>query len=1081
MGKIEKTFWWLCFILAIYTTIGFKVVPDIIQEQIVKNLDENLTQKTTIEKVDFNPFTLNTKIHNFKLGEPSSPLVSFEMLNADIAFLRSIFEQHASIEEVQLKKLFINIVEEKDGSINLTKLVKPSENKDEEVPKDNSSSGIKFLVSKVLLENANINFTKDKENNPYKLNIKDLNYTLYDLGTYNDSLSSNDLNLKINENTNLSVTGAFRLEPFVMYGKAKISDLRIKELLDYQKDLFNFDIDSKSNINLDLDYNVNLKDTSDVKLSSTLFEINKINLLNNNNSIASLDKLNIGNFLFDLSNQKIDLKNSDINKLSINMIQDKNGLNFSNLVNSSTKTEEKEEIKDDSKPWIISLNDTKLNNSNFVFNDKVNSLQIETKNFNTKTNNININGSDISLDSLNLTNPKISFVSKKDNLQIETKNTNIKLSSLGIKDGLINIKSLNLLDDNIALNEKKSKLDIDITKLNLLLSSLNIDGSKITIDSSKLKTSNIGFQDLTSKLKINTSNSNIDINSLNINGSKIDIPTISLNAPSISLNDSVNKMDIAIKNTAVDLKSFSLNNSDILIKTIKLSKPDISFSDKTNNLSVKTKDLEVFINSLSQDKNGLSLGSIRVVEPNLEFLNTQDNTKILADNLDLSVTKLSNSTNGFKIERAALNKPVISVILPKKSTSKDDVKTVETNTKKEDNNSSKTKLDIGPLKIINATMTFEDKSLPIPFKTTITKLNGKVSEFKNNVSSSTKLEVDGIVDDYGTTKITGIVNPNSIKVLTDINMIFKNIAMKNFTPYSGKFIGRELDSGKLDLDLKYNIEKSNLDAKNNITITKLKLGNKVQSPDAVSLPLDLAIALIQDSNGVIDLNLPISGNVDDPQFSVAPIVFKAFVNLITKALTAPFSLLGAIFGFDENEIKSINFDFGKDEVTPIQKETLDKITKILTKRPNLALNLVASYDEQKDLEGLQKISFDEIINKKIPNKDNKDYENKYLDLLEELYSNYEKNIKDLKQKMTKDGQLNTKSYIKALESVIISKQKVEKIQLENMAKNRVINIQKYLVDEKLIDKKQILITNEVNVKTLSKKTSDIDLKIKNIK
>lgn len=1081
MGKIEKTFWWLCFILAIYTTIGFKVVPDIIQEQIVKNLDENLTQKTTIEKVDFNPFTLNTKIHNFKLGELSSPLVSFEMLNADIAFLRSIFEQHASIEEVQLKKLFINIVEEKDGSINLTKLVKPSENKDEKVPKDNSSSGIKFLVSKVLLENANINFTKDKENNPYKLNIKDLNYTLYDLGTYNDSLSSNDLNLKINENTNLSVTGAFRLEPFVMYGKAKISDLRIKELLDYQKDLFNFDIDSKSNINLDLDYNVNLKDTSDVKLSSTLFEINKINLLNNNNSIASLDKLNIGNFLFDLSNQKIDLKNSDINKLSINMIQDKNGLNFSNLVNSSTKTEEKEEIKDDSKPWIISLNDTKLNNSNFVFNDKVNSLQIETKNFNTKTNNININGSDISLDSLNLTNPKISFVSKKDNLQIETKNTNIKLSSLGIKDGLINIKSLNLLDDNIALNEKKSKLDIDITKLNLLLSSLNIDGSKITIDSSKLKTSNIGFQDLTSKLKINTSNSNIDINSLNINGSKIDIPTISLNAPSISLNDSVNKMDIAIKNTAVDLKSFSLNNSDILIKTIKLSKPDISFSDKTNNLSVKTKDLEVFINSLSQDKNGLSLGSIRVVEPNLEFLNTQDNTKILADNLDLSVTKLSNSTNGFKIERAALNKPVISVILPKKSTSKDDVKTVETNTKKEDNNSSKTKLDIGPLKIINATMTFEDKSLPIPFKTTITKLNGKVSEFKNNVSSSTKLEVDGIVDDYGTTKITGIVNPNSIKVLTDINMIFKNIAMKNFTPYSGKFIGRELDSGKLDLDLKYNIEKSNLDAKNNITITKLKLGNKVQSPDAVSLPLDLAIALIQDSNGVIDLNLPISGNVDDPQFSVAPIVFKAFVNLITKALTAPFSLLGAIFGFDENEIKSINFDFGKDEVTPIQKETLDKITKILTKRPNLALNLVASYDEQKDLEGLQKISFDEIINKKIPNKDNKDYENKYLDLLEELYSNYEKNIKDLKQKMTKDGQLNTKSYIKALESVIISKQKVEKIQLENMAKNRVINIQKYLVDEKLIDKKQILITNEVNVKTLSKKTSDIDLKIKNIK
>ena len=174
------------------------------------------------------------------------------------------------------------------------------------------------------------------------------------------------------------------------------------------------------------------------------------------------------------------------------------------------------------------------------------------------------------------------------------------------------------------------------------------------------------------------------------------------------------------------------------------------------------------------------------------------------------------------------------MILGKNTNPKKDEKEV---TKKATNNkesSSKTKLNIGPVNINNASFTFEDKNLPLPFKTTVSKLNGKISEVKSNKSSRTNLKVDGVVDKYGVAKITGIVDPNNIKILTDINMKFKNIAMQNFTPYTGKFIGRELKSGKLDLDLKYNIDKSNLDATNNIVITKLELGKQVESPESVS-------------------------------------------------------------------------------------------------------------------------------------------------------------------------------------------------------------------------------------------------------
>ena len=387
-------------------------------------------------------------------------------------------------------------------------------------------------------------------------------------------------------------------------------------------------------------------------------------------------------------------------------------------------------------------------------------------------------------------------------------------------------------------------------------------------------------------------------------------------------------------------------------------------------------------------------------------------------------------------EKADLNQPNITVTLPKtKEVKKETKETVVQKTQNNSKNSTtaQTKIDIGPVNINNAIFSFEDKNLPLPFKTTITKLNGKMSEFKNTKAGTTDLKVDGIVDKYGVAKITGIVHPNNIKVLTDINMIFNNIAISNFTPYSGKFIGREIKSGKLDLDLKYNIQESNLDAKNNISITKIELGKNIQSPDAVSLPLDIAITLLQNSKGIIDINLPVSGNVDDPQFSIGSIVWNAFINLMTKAVTAPFSLLGALFNFSEDEIKNVKFNLTEDKVTPIQKETLDKIAQILTAKQNLAIKISASYDNQKEEYALK--------------------EKKYLDK-----NPSDKNLK--KEELQK----------------LASKEKATIKELEDIAKNRIENIKDYLIKEKSINSKQIILTDEI--KTSS---SSIDLGIDKIK
>ena len=293
----------------------------------------------------------------------------------------------------------------------------------------------------------------------------------------------------------------------------------------------------------------------------------------------------------------------------------------------------------------------------------------------------------------------------------------------------------------------------------------------------------------------------------------------------------------------------------------------------------------------------------------------------------------------------------------------------------------------------------------------------KYNEFKNTNSSKTKLEVKGIVDEYGVAKITGLIDANNIKILTDINMIFNNIAVKNFTPYSSKFVGREIKSGKLDLDLKYNIKKSNLEAKNSIIISQLELGEKIESSDALSLPLDIAIALLKDSNGIINIELPISGNVDNPEFSITPILWQGFTNLITKAITAPFSLLTSIFNFNEDEIKTVKFDVLENEIGPIQKESLDKIVQILKSKKELALEITASYDENKETVALKK--------------------EKYL-----ARKNDDRNLK--------------KEEIEAL----ILNEEIKTIELEKIAKNRALNISNYL-KTKGIKSNQIILTNKI--------------------
>jgi hypothetical protein len=255
------------------------------------------------------------------------------------------------------------------------------------------------------------------------------------------------------------------------------------------------------------------------------------------------------------------------------------------------------------------------------------------------------------------------------------------------------------------------------------------------------------------------------------------------------------------------------------------------------------------------------------------------------------------------------------------------------------------KMRIGRVNIRNGSGNFADFWIQPNYAVSIQQLSGAISGLSSDPASRAKLKLDGKIDRYAPASIEGEVNLLSASLFTDLKVNFKGVELSSVTPYSGRFAGYRIEKGKLSVDLEYHVENRKLDAKQQFVIDQLQLGDKVDSPDAVKLPLKLAVALLKDSNGVIDLGLPVSGSLDDPQFRLGPIIWKAFVGLLTKAATAPFKLLGAMFGGGDEEMNLIVFEPGSPTLDDAGKQRLAGMVKALKERPGLQLDIPAVYSD----------------------------------------------------------------------------------------------------------------------------------------
>jgi Domain of Unknown Function (DUF748) len=269
---------------------------------------------------------------------------------------------------------------------------------------------------------------------------------------------------------------------------------------------------------------------------------------------------------------------------------------------------------------------------------------------------------------------------------------------------------------------------------------------------------------------------------------------------------------------------------------------------------------------------------------------------------------------------------------------------------------------IDRIKINNSSAYFADFSLTPNFATGIESMNGEIRELSSAQAAHAAILIDGKVDDYAPVKIFGTLNPLNQASTTDLTMSFKNIELTTFTPYSGKFAGYKIERGKMSLDLHYHIEGRQLVGENKMFLNQFTLGEKTQSPDATKLPVKLAVALLKDREGNIDIDLPVSGSLDDPHFSVMRLIIKALLSLLTKLVLSPFKLLGSLFGGGGDvDLSYVDVPYGTTALSADSKQRLDQLAKGLDQRPALKLEIAETLDAANDSTALVQQRYEEML------------------------------------------------------------------------------------------------------------------------
>lgn len=569
----------------------------------------------------------------------------------------------------------------------------------------------------------------------------------------------------------------------------------------------------------------------------------------------------------------------------------------------------------------------------------------------------------------------------------------IRLAEKGLKDSVISIPdfkitgiSLDLLEQNIEINKISSKNakfkawlnSAGIINYQSLFAGNSTDTAQpektpppTTTDKSQpwnvlvkqLEMDNFSFNFTDKTLP---TPARFDISAINLSSSSLSTRQGALLPFNLALN--FNKSgSLKVKGQAVLAPLSSKIQLDIGNIALKDFQP---YLDQFVRLDIISGLFNVNANISLQQKKDLPLAVTFKGDSSINKLITRDKASnkdfVNWKKLSLSKIDLDIAANRYDIDTIKIDKPYARVLIKKnKSTNIDDI-VINTNedekpeTKKQPvkDKTAEPKFKIKHFVMSEGVSDFADKSLLLPFSAHISHLKGSVKGISSNKNATINIALNGRVAELSPVTIKGKITPSNSN--SNFKIDFDSMPLPLMTPYMAEFAGRKIEKGNMSLNFEYKIHNKQLTASNSLLIDQLVLGDEVDNPDAVSIPLGFAIALLQDADGKIKLDVPVTGDLDNPEFSIAGIIVDALVNVITKIVASPFNAIASLIGSDE-DISKITFAAGNAVLDEKQLKKLDDLVTALTERPALKLEIKGTAFSVQDWPQMQVTALDKQI------------------------------------------------------------------------------------------------------------------------
>ena len=969
---LSKPFLIAVGLVVFYTLAGFFLVPFLVRHYVPKIVQEQLQKQAAIGTVRFNPYVFTFEANDVSLQEPDgAPIVGFQRLFVDFE-LKSLFNWAWTFRQIALERPLVNAVIAKDGHLNLARLAPPSEapaappEKDEALPR--------MIFEEIVVDQGQIDFTDRRVSKPAAIEFKPLQLQVRNLSTLPGQEGPKTITASTAHGETMRWSGVIGLHPIHSKGKVSFENFRTATLWEFARDAVNLQPPS-GRLTVSADYNADLSGPQpEATVSNIELVLSDLALKvqGADSAFLELPDSRMSGGRFDLSAQQVDVGKIAVKGGHARLSVDQDGrLNLEHVAKPAAATPAPAQPAASpsaksgaAKPWAVNLAAFDLNGLALDYQDASRTPGLESR----------IGGIDVDL--------KAAVKAGGEQTQALVKDLALALS--GFQAQLTDTDEPTLRIDKIGLEGRAYDLEpnrftaekipiagggIDLKRqadgaVNLSLLFVPPDKGAIARERQEAAAEGHPFQFL--------------VKTVSVAGLQTAFSDLSVRPD----GPIVNLEDIAVVLTNVDGKSPMAFEAGLKVREggqikaagkVGPSGPTVESEIQVADLGLTAFQPYVTPAAAIDIKSGTfsTQGSLRHGTPDAKG-RTAYQGGFRIDNLRITETGGKETLVGWKavqtdqlalqIEPNRIEIGDLKVAQPngkfviEKDRSLNVAKVIRSEpTAKKAENTPSGSADPFPYRVRRVLVSdgkvdFADLSLITPFGTKIHELKGVVAGVSSTPGARAQVKLDGRVDDYGTANIDGELNASDPKAFTNISVVFRNVEMSRLTPYSGKFAGRKIDSGKLSVDLKYKIDKSRLAGDNKIVVERLTLGEKIESPDAVDLPLDLAIALLEDSSGVIDLGLPVSGDLDAPEFSYGALIWKALGNLITKIVTSPFRALGALLpgGGEDQSFSSVAFDPGRPDVPPPEREKLAKLAAALLKRPQLKLTVEGRYHPESD-------------------------------------------------------------------------------------------------------------------------------------